>query len=293
MPQTSDTELYQALLERRSVRRYSPRPPEPEKLSAAAALIPELQPLVPDNRFRCELRPIPTASDTLAAAIGSYARIISAPWLALPGIRGENRLLEDCGYRLEQLVIGLTRLGLGTCWIGALTSESKTAQTLGVEPGWRVPAVIVFGYPDTGLVGRSVNQLYRGVIGAPNRLPYEKFVFAERFGQPATPAPQTEYVLAALRCSPSAGNARPWRVILRGDRMFYCVDTAAGFYRRYRCDYPLLDGGIGMASVTLALRSLGQPAEWELLDETPELRTDLGLPASVRLLAAIRFGWPA
>ncbi len=289
----TDPGLYQALLERRSVRRYAKRPVEPETLKAVSGLVAALEPLIVANRFNCQVRVIEGRSDILASSIGSYARIISAPCFVVPSICGDLRVMEDAGYRLEQLVIGLARLELGSCWVGALSNEGRVARELGVRTGWRIPAVIVFGHPDLGFVGRNVNRLYRGVVGAPNRLAYEKFVFAERFGQPATPSSQAEHVLAALRCSPSAGNARPWRVILRGDRMFYCVDTAAGFYRRYRNDYPLLDGGIGMASVTLALRSIGRPADWELLDESPALRADLGLPPSVRLLAAIRVCWPA
>jgi nitroreductase len=292
MSGATDGGLFKALLERRSVRRYSKRPVEPEQLKAVAALVEAVEPLVVANEFRCQVRVIEGRSDLLASSMGSYARIISAPCFVVPSISGDLRLMEDAGYRLEQLVVGLARLELGTCWVGALSNEGRVAQALGIRTGWRIPAVIVFGHPDLGFVGRNVNRLYRGVVGAPARLAFDKFVFAERFGQPATLGAQVTPVLEALRSSPSAGNSRPWRVILRGDELFYCVDSGAGFYRLYRNDYPLLDGGIGMASVTLALRARGRPAFWNLIDESPALRAELGLPPAVRLLASIRVCWP-
>jgi nitroreductase len=287
-----DKDLYRALMERRSVRRYSKQPVEPAVLKSVSELVESLEPLSVTNQFRCQVRVIEDRSDVFASAIGSYARIISAPCFIVPSISGELRLMEDVGYRLQQLVIGLERLGLGTCWVGALSNEGRVAQMFGIRNGWRIPAVIVFGYPDAGFIGRSVNRMVRGVVGAPARLAWNKFVFSERFGQPATVGTQTLYVLDALRNSPSAGNSRPWRVALRGDELYYCIDSSAGFYRRYRNDYPLLDAGIGMANIALALRSRGRPADWNLIAETPAWRADLGLPPSVRLLASIRVCWP-
>ncbi len=290
MSGATDPELYKTLVERRSVRRYSKQPVEPEKLAAAAGLVDSLEPLVVANQLSCEIRQTEGRGDLLSSALGSYARIISAPCLVVPSICGDMRVMEDAGYRLQQLVIGLARLGLGTCWVGALSNEGRVALGLGIRIGWRVPGVIAFGYPDTGFVGRSVNRMVRGLAGAPARLAWDRLASIEVFGQPAHLSAQEAHVLDALRSAPSAGNSRPWRVILRGDEMFYCVDSGAGFYRRYRNDYPLLDGGIGMANLMLALRSQGRTADWNLVDESPALRADLGLPPSVRVLATIRIG---
>lgn len=286
----ADPELYKALLERRSVRRYAKRPVEPEKLKAVSELVAGLEPLVAANGFRCRVQVLEDRSDVLASAIGSFTRVISAPCIAVPSISGEMRLMEDAGYRLQQFVVGLWRLELGSCWVGALSNEGRVARMLGVSNGWRIPAVIAFGYPDAGFIGRSVNRLYRGVAGAPHRLSWDKLAFVESFGHPAHLSAHEARVLEALRCAPSAGNARPWRVILRGDELFFCVDTGAGFYRLYRNDYPLLDGGIGMANLGLALSALGRPAFWNLIDESPALRADLGLPPSLRVLASINLG---
>jgi nitroreductase len=279
------TSLREALLARRSVRRYEKRSVSPAVLDAIRDCGPDIEPLEPGLGFRYSIVDA-TAGADITAAMGAYGRIISAPHVLVATIEDDLHALVDFGFRVEQIVIRLTRLGLGSCWVGALPREARAAERFNVPPGWRIPAVVAFGYPATG-IGGAVNSLIHIGVGAQRPLDFAKFVSSGKYGQPAALSEVETNLLDALRRAPSAGNTRPWRVILKDSRLFYCVDAAAGFYRTYKVDYPLVDAGIGMANTTLALNACRQARSWTLLADDHCLRTELALPDNLRLIASI------
>ncbi len=297
----ADQDLYDAILSRRSVRRYADSTVPEETRRQIAEFAMKVRPLVPENRFSYSVLPIEGKSEELAAVMGGYGKLVSARHLLLPRIQGDAHILEDFGYRVEQLVVELTRLGLGSCYIGALGHEAEALDQLGFLPGERVPAVVVFGYPSTATAGKSFNKMIRSAIGADRRLRFDKFVFCRGTARQATPAPSfnnpaelspfQEKVMDALRHAPSAGNSRPWRVVIHGDFAYFCVALNTPYYRMSRAvrwGYHLLDAGIGMANVSLAMAALGRAAQWELVGDRPEARQMLDLQPDVQLIGKIR-----
>lgn len=280
----------EAILARRSVRRFEDRevPEDIRRLVAEHAL--RLQPLEPGNRFSFSLLPIVGKSEELAAVMGGYGKLVSARHLLLPRIGGADHVLEDFGFRVEQLVIELTRLGLASCWIAALGHEAEVLDRFRASRDERVPAVVVFGYPAGKAAARGFNSSIRAALGA-NRPPaFDRWVFEGTFGNPARLTPLRERALEALRRSPSAGNSRPWRVVLRGANAFLALVLDTPYYRLskgVRLGYHRLDGGIGMANLSLALAALDRPGSWTMLDNEPPLREELALPANTELLARI------
>ena len=141
--------------------------------------------------------------------------------------------------------------------------------------------------------------MIRSAIGADRSLHFDKFcrgaarqsVPASSFDNPAELSQFQKRVMDALRHAPSAGNSRPWRVVFHGDSAHFCVTKNTPYYRMARAvrwGYHLLDAGIGMANVSLALAALGREAHWELVGDRPEIRQTLGLPPDVELVGTIR-----
>ncbi|UCG42840.1 MAG: hypothetical protein JSU73_13435 [candidate division WOR-3 bacterium] len=293
-----DQELFDAIVGRRSVRRYADRTVPEQTRRQIAEFAMKVRPLVPENRFSYSVLPIernggngPSRSEELSLVMGGYGKLVSARHLLLPRIQGDAHVLEDFGYRVEQLVVELTRLGLGSCYIGALGHEAEALDRLGSLPGERIPAVVVFGYPSTATAGKGFNRMIRSAIGADRRLRFDRFVFASSFNNPAELGLFQEKVMDALRHAPSAGNSRPWRVVIHGDLAYFCVAQNTPYYRMTRAvrwGYHLVDAGIGMANVSLAVAALGREAQWELVGDRLEARQMLGLPPDVQLIGKIR-----
>ncbi len=96
----------------------------------------------------------------------------------------------ELGFQGEQIVLGLTHLGLGTLWVGGAP-----------KPG--MPAHIVCGYPkEEGLMSKVLNLFTKGGAKRP----------MEHLTGSVDPIPPSLIpVLEAGRNSPSAMNKQPWR----------------------------------------------------------------------------------
>ena len=69
------------------------------------------------------------------------------------GERGrETYALQDTAAAIENMLLAVTALGLGSCWVGAF-SESVAAEILGLPEGLRPVAMLPVGYP-AGPAGR-------------------------------------------------------------------------------------------------------------------------------------------
>jgi len=63
------------------------------------------------------------------------------------GERGRSLYcLQDTAAAVQNILLEATRLGLGSCWVGAF-QESAAAQALNLDSGERPVAIIPLGYP--------------------------------------------------------------------------------------------------------------------------------------------------
>ena len=163
-----ESKILEIITKRRSIRDYSPREVEEEKLQ----LILESARLAPSScnsqpwhfvvvRDREKIKKISTCVPVGEKVIGYYASnsfISKAPVIiaacANPHIIthstakliGIDCLMLDMGIAVEHLVLTATELGLGTCWLGYF-SEKKIKEILGIPRGTRVTILLSLGYP--------------------------------------------------------------------------------------------------------------------------------------------------
>jgi nitroreductase len=220
--------------------------------------------------------------------MGGYGRLLSIPHVLVPAIGDGPDSLVDFGYRVERLVIRLTQLGVGTCWLGALTHRDTVVARFGPAEGTTVAAIVAFGRTAQNMASRAVNSAIRSVVGATRKKPVAEFTWRNRVGSPAALTELEAKVLEALRAAPSTGNAQPWCVVLSDGLLFLGVKTDARYYQLSgNIGYDQVDAGIGMANVSLALEALKLPARWQLLPNDATERDRLGIAENVRLVASI------
>jgi nitroreductase len=262
-------DLYQAILARRSVRRYEARRLDAETLAQAQEIVSGVKPLVPGNRFEVLMRDVAPGED-MVQTMGGYGRLVSPPHYFVPYGVGETHVLTDLGYRVEQIVVRLTALGIATCYVGSVGREEAVRALFDLPDAARIGAFLSFGHPATGLRGRAVNTMVRRMAGATNKLPAERIFFHETFDQPATPPKDLAPLVEAARLAPSAGNAQPWRLlwhsgVLPSTGTLYLFVQLKGRYSTGGFGaYRFYDGGICMGNVALALEALGMAGHWEL-----------------------------
>ena len=250
-------DLYQAILARRSVRRYEKRPLDEATLEKVRKIISGVKPLIPENQFEVLVRDEVVGED-LVTVLGGYGRFYTPPHSLAPYMLGEEHILEDLGYRAEQIAVRLAALGVGSCYIGALKREDEVRVRFGLPKGARIGAFLIFGRPATVVGGRTFNTLMRRGLGGHKRLPVERLFFQDTFDNPVVPPSEISPLIKAARSAPSAINAQPWRFLWRDGRLYLFVTRNDSKYTRAGSqEYRLYDGGICMANVTLALEALG------------------------------------
>ena len=259
-------DLYRAILSRRSVRRYAQEQLDDQTLAKVRAIVAALQPLCPDNRLEVQFHDV-AADEDLVDRLGGYGRIVTPPHYLAPYMISDGHPLVDLGYRVEQIAVRLTQLGVGTCYIGSLGRENEARERFGLPGSARIGAFLAYGYPATSVMGRTFNAALRRIAGATDKLPLERIFYHTTFDRPATPPPELADLMEAARCAPSAVNAQPWRFLWRDEELYLFVQRAN---RRYgsgpNADYRYYDGGICMANVALALEAQGTKGQWQLLD---------------------------
>ena len=263
---TSD--LYQAILNRRSVRRYDAQVLDSASMKRVQQIIEAEVPLVPENGFHVLHRPGMLIDRDFIKSMGSYGYIVSPPHVIAPYAMGERFALLDLGYRVQQIVIGLTQLRLGSCYIGSLGREEVVRERLDLPRDSRCGALLVFGRAATSLGGRALNTFIRSVPKGDERLPEEQVFFDGSFDNPSQSPKDIRPLITAGRSAPSAINAQPWVFLWRDSILHLFVNRHNPKYGRGRSqDYRFYDGGICMANLFLAMRALGMDGRWVLPDE--------------------------
>ena len=213
--------------------------------------------VIPEERERTE--------DGMTGLFGGYGRVIRAPHYIVLLARPGEGYLPDAGYRFEQMILEATRLGLGTCWVGGFFREERLSRSLGAEGGL-VPVVLSpLGYPDTGRGARMIDGSMKLAVGASSRKPVEELFFWKEAGVPLpgelAGGGEFSFVAETVRRAPSWANRQPWRFILAEERVFL---YKAGVQVKEGRDYHLVDCGIAMSHLHLAMRALGREGRWTL-----------------------------
>jgi nitroreductase len=207
--------------------------------------------------------------------LGTYGFIKGARYFVAGAVSQGEMAEVDYGCALERIILELTALGLGTCWLGGTFSRKDYGQLLEVAATEFVPAVTPVGYAaeKRGLVERMV----RWGAKSDGRMPFEQLFFKGDFSTPLSVADagRGAPVLEAVRRGPSASNKQPWRVVLReGQWHLYLVRTP-GYARMLKAaDLQLVDMGIAMCHFALAAKAVKLPGRWQVKDpglEMPEL----------------------
>jgi nitroreductase len=163
-------ELFQAIRERRSIRKYKELPVEREKIEQvldAARLAPSWK------NLQCWRFLVLTAAEKKEAMLSAFAddnpgkkAFLQAPVAivvcANPAesdlSHGIEYYVADAAIAFEHICLTAHALGLGTCWMG-LFDEAEMKAKLNIPDGIRVVGITPLGYPDQEPKARPRKEL--------------------------------------------------------------------------------------------------------------------------------------
>lgn len=152
-------DLYTAINDRRSIRKYKPDPVPQDtlvKLLDAARAAPSWANkqcwrflVVKDAERKKELADSLPEGNPAAKAVANAPVVVvaCADPEASGSIEGKDYYLLDVGIAMQQLVLAAHAEGLGTCWV-AWMDEAAIRKACDVPDAFRVVALTPLGYPD-------------------------------------------------------------------------------------------------------------------------------------------------
>jgi len=247
---------------RKSVRTYSGRLiPEEVKSRIQKAFNQLSGPF--DAPLRFQWLDIPQLKGDEKVRFGTYGVILGATNFIAGAVKKGDHALEHFGYCFESLILTITSLGLGTCWMGGTFSRSQFARAMHLANDEWLPAITPLGYPSWAR--GPIDLLFKPITGR-IRFPWQKLFFSESLKTLMTGEEAGDYAvpLEMVRIAPSAANRQPWRVVKQGNRFLFFLAHDAGYKGKYDFDMQKIDMGIAMFHFEATAREKGLKGEWQL-----------------------------
>lgn len=187
--------MYEAIYNRKSVRDYCQDKLSEKQLNQIDKYKDEIEPLDDSIPYQIDV-----VDNTQGQVKLKGLWKVQAPYYLVILSEPKNGYLKNAGYVTEQMVLYLTRKGIGTCYLGASSIE-----------GYELPAgmqrVMVVA------MGMAQEKLYRDAVLA-KRLPLKELcIYKEDIGE------EIRNILKAARLAPSSMNSQPWRFVVYNNRL--------------------------------------------------------------------------
>lgn len=225
-------------------------------------------PLGHKTRFHLIEKNDPTILDNVR--LGTYGFIKNARNFIVGTVIPGNKHWEDYGYLLEKIILKMTDLELGTCWMGGTFKRSEFGKTINVSENEVIPAITPLGYHTAK---RSLrDRTIRWGAKSHSRKNWESLFFEGDFKTQLNRDRLGEYAVALdmVRLAPSASNKQPWRVIHQGAQYHFFLQRTPNYAGHIKsADLQRIDMGIAMCHFELTARDLGLSGIWE--DSQPDL----------------------
>jgi len=159
--------IIEEIVERRSIREYSPKTVEPEKI----ARILEAARLAPTARNQQDWKLLlvknPDIKEQLVEAASPHQQFLKGAPIIIAACALNPSYVMRCGHPaylidlaivLEHVALQAVREGLGTCWIGSF-DENKAKSVLGIPPEVRIVELMPLGYPEQAPLSRRRKKI--------------------------------------------------------------------------------------------------------------------------------------
>lgn len=190
---------------------------------------------------------------TSGEKLGTYGVIQGASNFIGASVAPGNLALEALGYSFEQLILYITSLGLGTCWLGGTFDRSGFKEAMKLAEGDWFPVISPFGIAKGKR--RVMDSATRWLIKADQRFNWDQLFFKDDFSKPLTKEQAGDYAfpLEMLRLAPSAANKQPWRIVCQGGN-YHFYEARSMKDGKTGIDIQKTDVGIGACHFHLAVK---------------------------------------
>ena len=237
--------LQKAIETRKSTRTFQKEPLSPVDIKKISGYLNKPENLIGPFGYQFVFELLIESEERAKDQIGTYGFIKNPQGYILGSSILETKSLFDYAYVFENIVLYLTAIGVGTCWLGGRFQKQEAMSKLSFKENDIIPAITPIGYPQEKQ--RLKERMIRSVLQARKRKPEEQLFYYEAFGQPlGDRAEEFRRALHYVRIGPSAQNKQPWRLVFRSDlsQVHFYVTNPLADHPLYMCEPQYLDIGI-------------------------------------------------
>jgi len=259
--QLMNDRFIEAIQRRRAVRTYSRQPVSDETKEGIRRLLRELSGPF-EGTVRLELIEKKEVAAKEGVKLGTYGVVVGASLFVAGAAGPGTQAMEQLGYVMEQAVLYLTSVGLGTCWLAGTFRRSAFATAMHLKDDEMLPVVTPVGYASR--IRGPVDMLFKPSLSR-KRVPWGNLFFDGDLGKPLDKAAAGPFAvpLEMVRLAPSASNKQPWRVLRRNGSFLFFLLADWVYRKMYEFHIQKIDMGIALLHFEAAARQLGLPGHWE------------------------------
>ncbi|MDD3688173.1 MAG: nitroreductase family protein [Bacteroidales bacterium] len=256
----------EAIKTRRSIRNYDKKPLPADLINTIKNLLENAEKGPFGNKPRFVFIEKPAAREQEKVRLGTYGFINNAAYFIGGCVEKFEFSEVDYGYSLERIIIELTNLGLGTCWVGGTFKRKDYEKLLKTTETETIPCITPVGFKaeKKSLRERLGLVLTDGSI----RNDFNTMFFENDINNPIqfNPADSYHQALECVRRAPSAVNKQPWRIIKTDNRYHFYImrDKMVGTTKA--TDLQKVDLGIALAHFKMALEELSLDGKWHIVN---------------------------
>lgn len=177
--------------------------------------------------------------------IGTYGLLKNVPAFIGGVCENTPEQIIDFGFVFEKIILELTNMGLGTCWLGGTFKRKHYRREL--KENELIPAISPVGK----IAGKRsfIDRTIRSAAQSKNRKDDSELFFDYVSNKPLDDNVDIviKQSLCLVRRSPSASNKQPWRVFVEDENAHFYVERTPGYAKPLRYDIQLLDMGIALS----------------------------------------------
>jgi len=211
--------LYNAIEKRISIRKYENEIFDDKTIKVIKEKILNIKPIDADIKIRLDL------IDAKPVGIGTLYGLakINAPYCIVAITEIKNGYMENIGFIEEQLVLELTDMGIGTCWLGTY-NDKKIREMLNLNENQKITNVISLGY--SFKQKNFFNDVFRNLVGR-NRKKETELAYYRQWGSDVSEyLNKNQYIKQVLHMSilaPSSNNKQPVYLVFNENNVSFFV----------------------------------------------------------------------
>lgn len=202
--------IAQAIMKRKSIRKYNQSPITSEDMNKIKNVIKDVKSLY--NDIPVDIQIVEDGAKLHGKGfIGGYGSV-NAPHYLVVTSKVKDGHLENAGFAAEQIVLKMSDMGIGTCWLGRL-GHSEIQQVIKLKEDYVGVISIAFGYPI------DENELSLKLLEERNRKKVNQVVFGSL-------TPELNDIFEFVVAAPSAVNLQKTNYCIYKDHIHVYVDKS-------------------------------------------------------------------